>query len=298
MRWAWLLASLLAAGCSPTPHDSPPQPQPGPAAGGPAQAQAAVAVARGKIEVEGGLRELAPEVSGPVRELSVQEGQAVQRGQSLLRVADDGVAAEIATAQAEWELAQARREARAARLPQLEKTLARWRAAEREGAAESQAAEEAEQALRDARSEAALAAAEALVAHRKLEQLTAQRLRHELRAPEAGSVVKVHTPVGAQAAPGTPSITLLPERPLQVRAEVNEAYAAAVHEGMRGTVTIEGAQGPLPGVRVLRMSPVFTAARLQDEQPGPLRVIDCVLAFDAPPAGLRVGQNVRVFFHE
>ena len=40
--------------------------------------------------------------------------------------------------------------------------------------------------------------------------------------------------------------------------------------------------------------------RLQDDQQrGPVRVIECVLVFEqAPAAAVRVGQNVRVQFHE
>ena len=59
------------------------------------------------------------------------------------------------------------------------------------------------------------------------------------------------------------------------------------------------------------LDPAFTAtsqrlgdlplceARLQDDaQRGPVRVVECVLAFDQPPANVKVGQNVRVSFHE
>ncbi|MPM27966.1 hypothetical protein SDC9_74483 [bioreactor metagenome] len=55
----------------------------------------------------------------------------------------------------------------------------------------------------------------------------------------------------------------------------------------------------LPDAKVVRISPVYGAAHLQDDaQRGPVRVIECVLAFDQPPTHARVGQNVRVSFHE
>src|SRR2546427_226840 len=100
------------------------------------------------------------------------------------------------------------------------------------------------------------AAAEAQVAQRKLEQLRAQHKRQELRAPEAGTVVRLATHAGSQAVPGTPAVVLLPQRPLQVRAEINESFAAAVREGMRATVTLDAdgaAQQQLPSARVLRI---------------------------------------------
>ena len=298
---AALAAAALLAGCGPS-HDAP-------ANAGQASAKAqqngpaSVAVARGKIEVEGGLLDLSPAVAGVVQQLSVKEGQSVQRGQLLLRLADDTGQADLAVAESEAQLAKARQKARAARLPQLKQTLSRWQAAAREGAADAQNVDEAAQALRDAQAEIDVAAAEAQVAQRKLEQLRAQHKRQELRAPEAGTVVRLATHAGSQAVPGTPAVVLLPQRPLQVRAEINESFAAAVREGMRATVTLDAdgaAQQQLPSARVLRISPVYGTARLQDDQQrGPVRVIDCVLVFDqAPAAVVRVGQNVRVLFHE
>ncbi|WP_313236467.1 HlyD family secretion protein [Delftia acidovorans] len=298
---AALAAAALLAGCGPS-HDAP-------ANAGQASAKAqqngpaAVAVARGKIEVEGGLLDLSPAVAGVVQQLSVKEGQSVQRGQLLLRLADDTGQADLAVAESEAQLAKARQKARAARLPQLKQTLSRWQAAAREGAADAQNVDEAAQALRDAQAEIDVAAAEAQVAQRKLEQLRAQHKRQELRAPEAGTVVRLATHAGSQAVPGTAAVVLLPQRPLQVRAEINESFAAAVREGMRATVTLDAdgaAQQQLPSARVLRISPVYGTARLQDDQQrGPVRVIECVLVFEqAPAAAVRVGQNVRVQFHE
>ncbi|WP_353176712.1 HlyD family secretion protein [Delftia acidovorans] len=298
---AALAVAALLAGCGPS-HDAP-------ANAGQASAKAqqngpaAVAVARGKIEVEGGLLDLSPAVAGVVQQLSVKEGQSVQRGQLLLRLADDTGQADLAVAESEAQLAKARQKARAARLPQLKQTLSRWQAAAREGAADAQNVDEAAQALRDAQAEIDVAAAEAQVAQRKLEQLRAQHKRQELRAPEAGTVVRLATHAGSQAVPGTPAVVVLPQRPLQVRAEINESFAAAVREGMRATVTLDAdgaAQQQLPSARVLRISPVYGTARLQDDQQrGPVRVIECVLVFEqAPAAAVRVGQNVRVQFHE
>ncbi len=298
---AALAAAALLAGCGPS-HDAP-------ANAGQASAKAqqngpaAVAMARGKIEVEGGLLDLSPAVAGVVQQLSVKEGQSVQRGQLLLRLADDTGQADLAVAESEAQLAKARQKARAARLPQLKQTLSRWQAAAREGAADAQNVDEAAQALRDAQAEIDVAAAEAQVAQRKLEQLRAQHKRQELRAPEAGTVVRLATHAGSQAVPGTPAVVVLPQRPLQVRAEINESFAAAVREGMRATVTLDAdgaAQQQLPSARVLRISPVYGTARLQDDQQrGPVRVIECVLVFEqAPAAAVRVGQNVRVQFHE
>lgn len=292
-------AAGLLAGCEPANDVQPPANS---AVNAKSQQPRVVAVARGKIEVEGGLLELSPAVAGVVQQLAVKEGQSVERGQLLLRLADDAVQADWGVAESELALAQARHQQKLARLPQLKQNLERWRVAVREGAADAQSADEAAQTLRDAEAEVDLSLAEAKVAQRKLEQLRALQKRHELRAPEAAVVAQLNTAVGSQAQPGRVALVLLPARPLQVRAEINESFAAAVKKGMQATVMLDGdnrSPDTLPVARVTGISPVYGMALLQeDQQRGPVRVIASVLSFDQPPTGLRVGQNVRVQFHE
>lgn len=291
--------ALATAGCSPS-RDVP---SVIPAAAAQAGGNAPVAMARGKIDVEGGLLELSVATAGTVQQIAVKEGQAVQRGQLLLRLADDAARADLAVAESEWQLAQARHKARQARLPTLRQTLARWQAAAREGAADAQSVDEAAQALRDEQSETEVAAAEAVVAQRKVEQLRAQHRRFELHAPEAATVVQITTHAGANVQPGTPALVLLPRQALIVRAELNESFVGAVREGMHATVVADSdggsAAAAFPNATVLRVSPVYATARLQDDaQRGPIRVIECVLSFEQAPAQAKVGQNVRVSFHE
>lgn len=295
LRWGLLAFALtVVSACTPSGTDAAAEPaQPGP--------EAPRALARGKIDVEGGLLQLSAAAEGVVLQLPVKEGQRVAAGQLLLRLGDTAAQAEAEVAQAQWRLAQTRLDARTARLPALQQSLQRWQAAAAQGAADGQQVQEAAQALRDAQSEQAIARAEVQVAHRQRAQAGAVQSRLALRAPEAGTVVRVHSHVGAHVVPGAPAVVLLPERPLVVRAELNEAYAFAVREGMPARVVIDGDAGAaqsLPNARVLRISPVYGAGRLQeDTQRGPVRVIECVLAFDQPPTA-RMGQNVKVIFHE
>ncbi|GKS84226.1 HlyD family efflux transporter periplasmic adaptor subunit [Acidovorax sp. SUPP1855] len=291
---ALLATAVLLVACNEKPLPSAVAAEPPP----PAQ----VAVARGKIEVPGGLLELSPAQEGLVQAVAVQEGQTVQRGQLLLRLAGDAAGSEAAVAQSELHLAQARHQARAQRLPALRRTAARLSEAVTAGAAEPQRADEALQAVRDAEADLAVSQAEAEVARSRLAQVQAQRARLELHAPEDGTVVRVGTQAGqrAPASGGAAAITLLPRRPLVVRAELNESYAAQVHVGQRATVTTDGdtAAAAMPPAHVVRISPVLGTGRLQDDvQRGPVRIVECVLEFDQAPTA-RVGQNVRVSFHE
>jgi len=287
-----LAAMLLLLGC----NVKPAPPTVGPAA---ETHPREVAMARGKIEVQGGLLELSPAQDGLVQTLAVKEGQEVQRGQLLLRLAGNAAAADLAVAESELQLARAKHQAHAQRLPALRRAAARLSEAAAAGAAEPQRAEEAQQSLLDAEAELAVSQAEADVAHSRLMLVRTQNDRLELRAPESGLVVRVNTQAG-QRVVAQPAITLLPRRPLIVRAELNESYATQVRVGLRAYVTTDGdsLSAALPSARVVRMSPVLGNGRLNDDtQRGPVRVIECVLAFDQAPMA-RVGQNVRVSFHE
>lgn len=300
-----IACAALLSGCSPAgtaPASAPPVPPTQDAAAA-EQPNGPVAIARGKIEVTGGLIELAPGLAGVVQQLPIQEGQSVQREQLLLRLADEVARRDLAVAESEWQLALARAKAKADRLPLLKTTLNRWQTAEREGAADAHSVDQAAQQLRNAQAEADVAQAEVKVAQAKLEQLRALHKRLELRAPEAGTIVRVHTNAGSQVAPNQSVMSLLPNKPLMVRAELNESFVNAVREGMRASVVVDGEAGSdapaLPEAKVLRISPVYGAANLQDDtQRGPVRVVECVLAFEQAPTNARVGQNVRVTFYE
>ena len=292
-------AAMLLGGCSPAQNSASLVP----VAAAQAKTNSQVAVARGKIDVEGGLLELTSAAPGVVQQLLIKEGQTVQKGQVVMQLDDAASRADLAVAESEFQLAQTRLKARQERLPMLKTTLTRWQAAAKQGAADLQNVDEATQAVRAAQSEADIAAAETNVAKRKVEQLRALQQRHELRAPEAATVVRMAAHVGSMVQPGSNVAVLLPQRPLIVRAEVNESFIASIREGMKAQVVTDGdgsaAKLEFPSATVQRISPVYGVARLQDDtQRGPVRVVEAVLVFDQSPVNAKVGQNVRVSFHE
>ncbi|MCS4292430.1 multidrug efflux pump subunit AcrA (membrane-fusion protein) [Comamonas sp. BIGb0152] len=297
---AWLalgligMAALGLVACTPA-ADSPPV-----NTATQQQNRSPVAVARGKIEVDGGLLNLASAIDGTVQKVAVREGQQVQAGQLLLKINDQDLRAELAVAQSAHQLAQAKHKAQAARLPALQTQLKRLQAAARDGAADMQEVDNAQTALRNAQSEADVAQAEVQLAQAKTQQLRDRQRLYQLSAPEAATVVHLHAQVGSQVHTNQATMRLLPQRPLRIRAELNESFAGAVQKGMRATVVLDNDSAtPLPEARVLRINPMFGPSALQDDaQRGTLRVVECVLEFEAPPDNLRVGQNVRVSFHE
>ena len=296
-----VLACTLAAGCS----DGTPQRNVAAATAHAANSPAPVAIARGKVEVQGGMLDVMTQQDGVIEELHVHEGDVVKRGQELLRLDAGPARQDLKLAEAELKLAQARQAGQAARLPAARQLAQRMAEAVRAGATEQHRADEALVAQHDIETAQRVAEAETAVARQRVAVAQARIDRQVLRAAQDGTVVRLQVQLGSQVTQqaNRPLMVLLPQRPLQVRAELNESLAGNVKPGMKAIVTIDGAapQGATTGLaaRVLRLGQVVGAGRLGEEAAvrSDLRVVECLLEFEQAPA-LRVGQEVRVNFYD
>jgi multidrug resistance efflux pump len=254
-----------------------------------------VAMARGVVAVDGGLVPVAAPRDGLIVHVGVEEGAHVERGAVLAQLDQDRTAlladqaaAETAQLQAAWRGAQARSTAaqsEAARLARLASA----------DAATGHDAEQARQAaaIAAAQSDEAGRAVDVARVRQKLAEVE-QRAR-AVRAPVAGLVLRRTAAVGsaAVAASGTPLFVLAPDGPRIVRAELDEAFVGKVGPGATAWITDATGGGHVFKARVLRVSPAFEAAAL-DDQPGGRadgRVLRLVLAFEETN-GLRLGQRV------
>lgn len=291
-----LSVALLLGACS---KEAPAQ-----ASAGKASTAAAdkVAVARGIIDVEGGLIALAPPVDGSITAAPVKEGATVKKGQLLLSLDGALLQQEVAMATADLALANDRLKGSQAQLREVERNATRLSTGASEGVLSNQQADAAKQQLAGVRADVDVAGAQVDMAQHKLEHARLKLQQMSLSAPEAGTVVGQVPGLGAFVQGGKPAISLLPARPLQVRAELSAAYADTVQVGMKATVVpdSDGAEntGSLPPARVVRISPVFAQARLpEDAGRGVAKVVECVLEFDGA-AKARFGQHVRVEFRK
>jgi len=292
-----VLAALPLTGCDRAASSA----QAAPSAAAPASgAKPALAMARGRIDVEGGLLRLSPATSGVAQQVLVSEGQRIKRGQTLVMLDARLADADVQAAEAELKAAQVRLQVLRDRLPALRAAAERLRKAAQAGAAQGVLGDEAQQKVEQAQSEVAIADADLGTAKARLAQAAARRDQLVLRAPEDGLVLSVAAHAGALVQADTPAMVLLPSRKLIVRAEVNESFLPSIRPGMRAVVQGDGeaASAPFPAARVLRLSPLFGPSRLQDDQQrGPVRTVECVIEFESEPQA-RVGQIVRVSFHE
>ncbi|WP_374472994.1 HlyD family secretion protein [Phenylobacterium sp.] len=257
------------------------------------------AVANGKADVEGGIIQVAARRAGVVRDVLVQEGDMVTRGQVLARLEDDEP--RLAAERARAEVDQAR-----AALALLEVQLSSAQREERrlQGLAPSnfvaaQRLDQARDAVREAN--ARIAAQRALIATAEARSAEA-RYDQELsiiRAPADGRIVRRYANPGAGASTLNVSnmFDLEPQSGRIVRAEIAEGALPYVAIGQ--TVQMSPEADPTrtyPG-RVLRRAAVFGARKLQSDDPTERtddRVVEVVVAADGAP--FLIGQRVLVKF--
>jgi multidrug resistance efflux pump len=256
---------------------------------------APAAVARGVIAADGGLIPVAAPRDGLITQVEVEEGAHVERGAVLAQLDTDRSAllavqatAETAQQEAAWRGAQARAGAAQSEAARLTRLASADAATRREA---EQAKQAATVAL--AQSEEAARAVDVARARQRLAEL--EQTARTVHAPVSGLVLRRTAAVGAAAvaASGTPLFVLAPDGPRIVRAELDEAFVGRVMPGATAWVTDSNGGGRVLKARVLRISPSFEAAAL-DDQPGGRadgRVLRLVLAFDEPNT-LRLGQRV------
>lgn len=257
------------------------------------------AIANGKVDIEGGIIQIAARRGGVVREVLVQEGDRVVAGQILARQEDDEP--RLALQRARAEVAQAESQVRQI---QVEITTARreFDRLQRLAATNFVAAQRLDQA-RDA-----IASAEANLASQQASIQTARARMSEaeynveltvIRSPANGRIVRRYANPGAGASTLNVSnmFDLEPDAPRIARAEIVESDIPNVTNGQQVEITPEGDPSKVYVGAVLRRAAVFGARKLASDDPSQRsdeRVIEVVVtAGDAP---LLIGQRVLVKF--
>ncbi|MEP6633038.1 MAG: HlyD family efflux transporter periplasmic adaptor subunit, partial [Luteimonas sp.] len=200
-------------------------------------------VARGRIEIQGGPIALGMQAEGVVVSVEVAEGDQVAKGQPLVTIdpTPSTIGVDLATAHLQSghaEVVQLQGQAKAASV-----RAARLAAAARADAGDGQSADDAHAAAAQVTGELDKARAAVKVADAELRQARYVAAHHVLSAPEAGQVLRVSAAPGAVVSPQSGAlVTLLPDRPRIVRAELGEAILAAVTQGMHASIVSDDAR--------------------------------------------------------
>ncbi|QEI05967.1 HlyD family efflux transporter periplasmic adaptor subunit [Pigmentiphaga aceris] len=260
------------------------------------------AVARGKVDVEGGLLELGTTEEGQVESVAVKEGARVAKGDVLFHLGTQDAQLEVDLAQAELRRTEAALRVQGAGMPAARQTAQRLGEAARAGASDQQRADDATRHVQEIAESVTLAQADVAIARQRLSLARHRLERRTVRAPQAGTVLSLYVQPGSMV--GTrasrPLMVLLPDRPLIVRAEVNESFVGRLKPGMRAEVAVvsDTRGAPIAG-QLARVGQTFSPSRLDDDAAlrANVRVVESVVVFTGP-AALRIGQNVQVTFYD
>jgi HlyD family secretion protein len=257
------------------------------------------AIANGKADVEGGIIQVAARRAGVIRDVLVQEGDDVSKGQVLARLEDDEP--RLASEQAQAQVRQARA---ALALLQVQVAAAQREERRLEGLAPSnfvaaQKLDQARDAVREA--EAKILAQQAVIATAEAAHNVA-RYDQELsiiRAPADGRIVRRYANPGAGASTLNVSnmFDLEPHAGRIVRAEIAEGSLPFVIIGQNVQMSPESDPTRIYPGKVLRRAAVFGARKLQSDDPTEKtddRVVEVVV--DSSGAPFLIGQRVLVKF--
>jgi multidrug efflux pump subunit AcrA (membrane-fusion protein) len=273
------------------------------------------AIARGKVEIEGGLLEVVAPENGRYSQINVKLGDQIISGQILAQLDPQPAMLDVNQAKAALVQANAQLNMQRIRLPAAQRLASRWQKAAALGAAQQQQADDAAQTVAQIQAESTVAAAEVQVQQQKVAAAEYTLVKQTIRAPQAGEIVKVWVQQGSTATTDQHiAFTVLPQRPLVVRAEVNESFISHIKIGMKASLSLEGSPSSAPiSAHVIQISKMYETASLgNDPTLQNSRVVSCILAFDTstnsqtaiqnqkqstnPP--LLVGQNLLVKFYD
>lgn len=257
------------------------------------------AISAGKVDIEGGLVDVAARAPGIVREVLVQEGDKVVEGQILARQEDDDsrlsrnrVAAQLQQAEAQLPILQVQLEAAIREEARLKRLTS-------EDAASTQAFEQAQDRTKQLNAQVDAQKSTIALARAQLAEANYQVELHQIRAPTDGTIVRRYANPGSGAS--TFSVTamfqLQPAAQRIVRAEVEERSINSVKIGQKVEIVPESdQQAKYPG-EVIRISAVMGSRKLRSDDPSERadeRVVEVVVNAEAAP--VLVGQRVLVKF--
>lgn len=254
------------------------------------------AAGRGRIDVEGGMIQIAAQRDGVISALFVSEGSDVRAGDLLARQDDRAARAALEEARAALAETVARGAVLRVRAAAARRERNRLDRLRRDGAEAVKLFDEAQSRLEEAEAELAVHGAAARLAQARLATADMEVAQREIRAPVDGRIVRLQARPGSGASTLSVStlFTLVPNERFIFRVDVEERLMRQVHSGQPVTVTLDGAPEPMSG-EVLRIGEILGQRKIDPsdaQQRADERVVEVVVAL-SPRNGQRflIGQR-------
>ena len=257
------------------------------------------AIANGKVDIEGGIIQIAARRGGVVREVLVQEGDTVVAGQILARQEDDEPRLALQTANADLSSAQSQLNLIQVDIRTAQRELERLQDLVATNFVAAQRVDQARDAVAQAQARLGSQQAAVETARARRDQAAYNVELTVIRSPADGRIVRRYANPGAGASTLNVSnmFDLEPNAPRIARAEIVESDIPNVATGQAVEITPEGDPSKVYVGTVLRRAAVFGARKLASDDPSQRsdeRVVEVVVtAGDAP---LLIGQRVLVKF--
>ncbi|WP_122465147.1 MULTISPECIES: HlyD family secretion protein [Brevundimonas] len=257
------------------------------------------AIANGRVDVEGGLIQVAARRGGVVRDVLVQEGDMVVAGQILARQEDDEPRLALSRAQAEVAQAESQIAMTDVEINTAQREFERLQGLVDSNFIAAQRIDQARDAIATAQARRQSQQAAVATARARLREAAYNLELTVIRAPTAGRIVRRYANPGAGASTLNVStmFDLEPDTERIVRAEIVEADIPSISAGQAVEIQPEGDPSKNYVGAVMRRAAVFGARKLASDDPSQRsdeRVVEVVVsAGDAP---LLIGQRVLVKF--
>ena len=257
------------------------------------------AVADGKADVEGGVIQVAARRQGIIREVLVQEGDTVAKGQVLAKQEDDDARLAADTAQAGLNSARAQLALYQVQLRTGQREFKRLQNLSASNFVAGQRIDAAQDQIASANANIQAQQAAIQVATAQLAQARYNQELTIIRAPADGRIARRYANPGAGASSlnVTPMFDLEPKTARIVRAEISESAIPFVTIGQSVEIIPEADQTKVYTGKVLRRAAVFGARKLASDDPSQRsdeRVVEVVVSADGAP--FLIGQRVLVKF--
>lgn len=206
-----------------------------------------------------------PQTNGTIVEVLAENGEAVDKGQPLVRVQAVGSRAQVAQAQSSLEVARAARAEAEANLARLEAQYKRSEALADEGLVPLDTVDTLRRQVEAARAAARRAAAEVRVGEGALDEQADVHRQTVVRAPIGGRVGQRNAEVGMRVDDQTALFTIGRLEQVRVEVPVTQEILARVKRGHRVEIGVQGVDAAPIEAEVSRISPFLAAGSFSAE---------------------------------
>lgn len=257
------------------------------------------AIANGKVDIEGGVIEVAARRFGVIRDVLVHEGDVVKKGQILARQDDQDSVLAVASARAAVTQAQSQLALTAVQIKTAQREFERIRHLAASNLVAQQQLDQAGDAVATAQAQVGVQQAAIQTARAQLVQAEYNEELTNIRAPMDGKIIRRYANPGSGASTLNVStmFDLEPTLPHIIRAEIVESAIPDVHVGQDAELIPETEASKVSVGHVIRIAATFGARKLKSDSANEAsdeRVVEVVVSADQSP--FLIGQRVMVKF--